>query len=285
MVYGFAAIAKLDGDWLAGRPLASWLSLPMPWLPEPFVDLLRAPWVAPTLAWGGLLLDGLIVPLLLWRRTRALAFIALVVFHSFNGVVLHVFPLPIVATVLSTVFFDPGWPRRFGRRLRLGERAGPPTDEAQRPPSLGALGWTLLLLFVATQLALPLRHHALSDDVAWSEAGATYAWRLRAREKRIALTLRRVDAETGRRVPGDPWARLTPHQIDLLTRSPEALGLYARRLAAEATAQGRTIELRVTALVALNGRPFAPFIADVDLAAASPAWGPPAWVLPSPRTP
>ena len=161
--------------------------------------------------------------------------------------------LPILATILSTAFFEPSWPRRLGRRLGLGSDAAPPRERTgEQPPSTATR--VLVAVFVAAQLLLPLRHLLLPGDVSWNEAGATYAWRLRARDKSVALSLRRLDRATGERVPGDPFKGLTPHQLDLIKRSPDALLVFSHHLAAQAARDGRTIEVRVRAQASLNRR-------------------------------
>ena len=72
IVYAYAALAKVNGDWLQAQPLKMWLRGREEL--GAFGRLLEhdwAPWVA---SYAGLLLDLLIVPGLLWRRTRAVAF-------------------------------------------------------------------------------------------------------------------------------------------------------------------------------------------------------------------
>src|SRR5690606_11851563 len=71
--YFYAGVAKLNPDWLRGEPLRMWLrdSVDLPVLGP----LLVEEWVVYTFAYGGLLFDLLIVPALLWRRTRAPAFL------------------------------------------------------------------------------------------------------------------------------------------------------------------------------------------------------------------
>ena len=76
IVYVFGGIAKLNGDWLAGRPMDEWLAEKAG---APIVGpLLDQPWSGLAFSYGGLLLDLLVVPALLWRRTRPYAFAAAV---------------------------------------------------------------------------------------------------------------------------------------------------------------------------------------------------------------
>ena len=66
--YVFGGIAKLDADWLSGVPMRQLLA---PHFGLPVLgDWLVAPPTALAFAWGGLVFDLLIVPLLLWKWTR-----------------------------------------------------------------------------------------------------------------------------------------------------------------------------------------------------------------------
>src|SRR5688500_13432331 len=77
--YFYGGIAKLNSDWLlGGEPMRTWL-YPLTTAPG-LGALFKADWVVYGFVIGGLLLDLLVVPLLLWRRTRIFAFIAAVLF-------------------------------------------------------------------------------------------------------------------------------------------------------------------------------------------------------------
>ncbi len=86
IVYFFAGLAKLHGDWLEGLPLRFWLpsrsSLPL------VGPLLEQPEVAVVASWVGLIHDLAIGPLLLWRRSRPWALAALVAFHLATAVLI-----------------------------------------------------------------------------------------------------------------------------------------------------------------------------------------------------
>ena len=80
VVYVNAGLAKATTDWLLhAQPLDIWLSartsLP---LIGPYLDL---PGVAFVAAWAGFLFDTTIVFWLLWRRTRGVAYLAVLAFH------------------------------------------------------------------------------------------------------------------------------------------------------------------------------------------------------------
>ncbi|MGK0427269.1 MAG: hypothetical protein ACJAUR_001379, partial [Ulvibacter sp.] len=72
LVYTFASIAKFYPDWLNGTTIALFMeSKKIYWLIGPFLQL---DWVQYAIIYVGILFDFLIVPLLLWKRTRMIAF-------------------------------------------------------------------------------------------------------------------------------------------------------------------------------------------------------------------
>jgi vitamin K-dependent gamma-carboxylase len=70
LVYGYAGVAKLNRDWLNGRPVQMWLAdrTDFPIIGRYFTEQ----WMAYLFSYGGLLFDLTIIPLILWR-TRLLA--------------------------------------------------------------------------------------------------------------------------------------------------------------------------------------------------------------------
>jgi len=110
--YVYGGIAKLNGDWLAGEPIRSWLV-------ERSVDSalgawLTQEWLVYSICYGGLLFDLAIVPLLLWRRTRAVALVAALAFHLTNAYLLTIGIFPWLMIAATLLFLPPDWPRRVG---------------------------------------------------------------------------------------------------------------------------------------------------------------------------
>ena len=66
---------------------------------------LQQKWLHYVLAYGGIVFDLLIVPLLLCRRTRAWAFSIAILFHLFNSVVFQIGIFPYMSIALCVFFF------------------------------------------------------------------------------------------------------------------------------------------------------------------------------------
>ena len=85
IIYAYASVAKFYPDWLDG----SFPKYLMSTRGRDF-DILQQDWVHQAILYFGLFFDLLIVPLLLWKKTRWLAVIASVFFHVFNSVVFQI---------------------------------------------------------------------------------------------------------------------------------------------------------------------------------------------------
>lgn len=264
-VYVFAALAKLNADWLLhGQPLAIWLASRGE---TPLIGPLIAHPAAPmVMSWAGFLFDATIVLWLSWRRTRALAWLAVLGFHTATGLLFDIGMFPLIMVTVTTIFFDPSWPRRLLRRPppRLPDAApvGRPT------PAIAAVA----ALWVALHVALPLRHYALPGDVLWSEAGMRWSWKVLVRAKDGAVTFHVTDPASGRRFAVSPGRYLQPRQESEMAGQPDLIHQLARHIAGDFARRGYPdVEVRAEARVSLNGRPAALLLdPTVDLAALDP---------------
>ena len=119
IVYFFGGVAKLNMDWLHGEPMRTWLAEKISF---PVIGpLFTQEWLVYLFSNGGLLFDLLIAPLLLWRRTRAWAFIAAIGFHMLNSKLFSIGIFPWFMIAATLLFLPPNWPRAFSRFKRLAE--------------------------------------------------------------------------------------------------------------------------------------------------------------------
>jgi hypothetical protein len=277
VVYFYAGLAKLGADWLLhAQPLSIWFSARTE---TPLIGpVLAQPWAAYAAAWLGFLFDISIVFWLSWRRTRPFAYLAVIVFHTLTFVWFDIGLFPFIMTLAASIFFEPDWPRRvFGWLPRSAARA-------PRPVSRPVMA--MVLVYCAFQLLFPLRHFVLPGDVLWNEDGMRWSWKVMVREKNGAVTYRVRDPASGREWHVSPSAYLLPRQVSEMSGQPDLILQLAHHVARDFAAKGVPgVEVRVDALVSLNGRPPALLIDPaVDLAKVSDsAWGSP-WVTPEPET-
>lgn len=305
LVYVFGGIAKLKYDWLVeAQPMQTWLAANTDFpIAGPLFD---QPWVAYALSWAGAVFDLTIVPLLLWRRTRVLAYAAVIAFHLITARLFHLGMFPWIMIASSCLFLPPGWPRRWFRGARhptqptTGPRfAGTPhptqtTTEAplaRTPPAQAAstprrprIVIALLGTYFAFQVAMPLRHLLYPGDVCWTEEGFRLAWHVMVMEKDGSVELNVTEPSTGRRWEVMPTEYLTRYQTKMMAPQPDMILQLAHLVAADFRARGvRDPEVRVDAFVSLNGRRRARLIdPTVDLARETDGLAPKPWILPHP---
>ncbi len=293
VVYVFAGLAKLTGDWLLhAQPLSIWLSartsLPVvgPWL--------DAPWVAYVAAWSGFLFDTTIVAFLLTRKLRPFAYVVVVGFHAATSALFPIGMFPVIMVTGALVFFEPSWPRRLARgvRARLAKHAAPLTPAPQvapvaRPGWRGQVALGLAVAYAAVQVAVPLRAHVYGGNVLWHEQGMRFSWRVMAREKNGSVTFIVRDAAADREWHVAPSQYLTRLQEREMSVQPDLILQLARHIARDFEAQGKgPVTVHAEAIVSLNGRPAELLLdPDVDLAREVDGLAPKRWIRPAPDSP
>ncbi|MEM1214773.1 MAG: HTTM domain-containing protein [Bacteroidota bacterium] len=296
MVYFFGGIAKLNADWLLrAMPLKLWLAGKADkWLIGPWLELPSTAWV---MSIGGAAFDLSITFLLLFRRTRPFAFAWAVAFHLTNHLVFNIGIFPYLSVAATALFFRPDWPLRFWRWLtqrwrkastwherwkqRLSELTldhSPIWQARPRNQNYLLLGFVSLLL---VHSFLPLRHHLYPGDVAWTEDGHRYAWRMMLRSKKGHGHYKILDIETQERSHVDPRDSLTPRQYRKLWTHPDMILQYAHHLRDQAAERGQKIAIYAHVRTRLNDGKYQVYIDDkVDLAQVEWQWWKPAsWIL------
>ena len=278
VVYVFAGLAKLNGDWLLrAQPMQLWLAdrthLPV------VGPLLDEPLVAYAASWSGALFDCTVVGWLLWRRSRPWAYGVLVAFHLITGALFQIGIFPWVMIVGALVFFAPDWPARLAR----GRSSRPPVASAeasrtqiQRPAAAA------LIVLAAVQLLLPLRHYVYDGNVRWTEEGYYWSWRVMITEKAGHVEFRVTDPATGRAWTAGPELVLADWQAEQADTRPDLIHATALLIADHyAREHIAPVEVRADAWVSMNSRPARRIVdPDVDLVAWPRGTVPDGWILP-----
>ncbi|MFP5501587.1 MAG: HTTM domain-containing protein [Candidatus Sericytochromatia bacterium] len=223
------------------------------------------------MSYGGLLFDALVVPMLLWRRTRALGVLAAGAFHVTNMQLFRIDVFPWLALAATTLFFAPDWPRKLLR----GQAALVAAHAPSRP------GLVLFLAaFMGIQAVVPLRHVLYPGPVMWTEEGHRFAWRMMARHKTGTARFYVKLADGSGTWWVDPADYLTSSQVHRLCTFPDMVLQFGHGLAEDFRRRGYgRVEVRAEVLTSVNGRPPMPLVDPrVDLAARPRGLGPSDWI-------
>ena len=144
----------------------------------------------------------------------------------------------------------------------------------QAQPSVLRLPQALVLGFAATwvaiQIVIPLRHHLIPGDVAWTEEGHRFSWRMKLRQKTGEAVFFVERPTTGETIVIYPAQELTSKQYWKMVGNPHFLQQYAHHLATQYAGEDDAVPIvRANASVSLNGRPYRPLVdASANLAAS-----------------
>jgi vitamin K-dependent gamma-carboxylase len=278
IVYVFGGIAKLSPDWFRGEPMRAWMAArtDFPLLGRYFTE----EWAVYTASYGSLLLDLLIVPALLWRRTRWLAFSVAVLFHLSNAHLFSIGVFPWLGIATTTLFLSPDWPRKLGFRWKP---TSPVSENIPLPlPSNPALVLSLVSIYLILQILIPLRHFLYPGRVDWTYEGHRFSWRMKLIDHDARARFYVINPSSGETLEVDPSSVLAEHQVLKMACRPDMILQFAHYLARTIAFYG-TKPLRVEArvLVSMNGRkPELLVDQNVDLAAQPRTLKHAPWLLP-----
>ena len=284
VVYVYAGLAKLNGDWLRGAPMhLSMARRAESSLLGPLFALDVTPLV---MSWGGALLDLLVVPALLWRPTRLPAFLLATTFHLSNVVTFGLGTFPWFSIAATALFFPP---ETFRRLPLLRSALPPPSREdggaaSPRPAPIVAWG---LAAYVLIQVLLPLRPWIYPGNPSWTEYGHRFSWRMMLRAKSGTLQYHVRDRATGEQWSVDPAQFVERWQHRDMLGKPDMILEFAHDLAEHYRRAGHEdLEIRAEALISLNGRAAHPLVdSRVDLLTERRGLPPYSWVRPLPPDP
>ena len=281
VVYFFAGLAKISPDWLHGEPVRYQLAQSHD---TPILGRLFGTEAAVyIMSYGGMLFDLLIVPLLLWRRTRLAAFYVAVLFHLTNALWQPIGIFPWLAIAATALYFPPDWPRHVLRELRITRSTSPSGTADSTPPSSvhRRIVLTGLIIYAVIQIFLPLRPFLWRGGVEWTEAEHRFSWRMFLLAYDSVANFYVTDPNSGNSTRIDLTDVLTPRQIPHMGYLPDMPLQFAHYLAAYLPRRGpRPLQVQARIYVSINGRkPVLYLDPMVDLAAEKRTIGRPRWLL------
>jgi hypothetical protein len=278
IVYTYASVAKMYPDWLDTTVSELFMKGKRDyWLIGSFLQL---DWVHWCISYVGILFDLLIIPMMMWRRTRLLGFFISVFFHLFNSIVFQIGIFPYMSIAFALFFFSPELLRkRFLPKKELYTEGEIIIPEYKKPLI------TALSIYFAFQILLPLRHWAFKDDVLWTEEGHRLSWRMMLRSRSANLSVYVKDKDSTNRIRYDYKALLSTKQQRAVKSKPDMLWQLAQRIKEKEAKEGRNVSVYMDSRVKINGGIHSKLIdSDVDLAAEKWYWYKHhEWILPSPE--
>ena len=276
IVYTSASIAKLYPDWLD----TSVMEILMSGKKDYYIigELLQEKWLHYILAYGGILFDLLIIPLLLWKPTRKWVFITAIFFHLFDSIVFQIGIFPYMSIALCVFFFEPKTIQTIFFKSKSFY------DKAEViVPKYNKFFTVVFGLYFLVQIGLPLRHWFIKDNVLWTEEAHRLSWRMMLRSKYGTAKYTIVDKETNQETVIKLDDYLTKKQQKLASSRPDVIWQFAQRLRNIFEKEGQKIAVYVDCKISVNRKPLKPLInPEVDLASAN--WNVfkhNDWILPS----
>ena len=284
IVYFFAGLAKLNSDWLLNAmPLQIWLpsKYDIPFLG----DLLQQSWIHYAFSWGGAFYDLAIPFLLLWKPSRSIAFIFVVIFHVLTRILFPIGMFPFIMIVSALIFFDATFHERILsffswllKKIRLFRLVK--VNDLQKEKS-SKIAPYVVALFIVVQLLLPWRYVLYPKELFWTEEGYRFSWRVMLMEKAGYAQFIIKNTKTGSQFAVNNSDFLTPFQEKQMSTQPDFILEYAHYLGAHFKSQGhQNIAVHVESYVALNGRLSQPFISpEVNLLDVEDTFEHKDWIL------
>ena len=248
IVYTYASVAKMYPDWLnysvPKNLMAARANYPV------IGEFLQHHWVHVCITWFGILFDLLIIPALLWKRTRLAAFCISIFFHLFNSIVFQIGIFPYLSLAFTVFFFSRERIHSIFMRKKPYYKDNEIVVPNYKPILIG-----IASVWFVIQIALPLRHWFIPGDVLWTEEGHRLSWRMMLRGRSGTTQFYIVDkANPDQRERVDKSKYLTHKQIRSVSAKPDFIWQFAQRLKQIYAEQGKDIKVYADSKVSVNGK-------------------------------
>ncbi len=286
IVYFYAGLAKLNTDWLLkALPLKIWLPahahLPV------VGAFMKTTWVAFVFSWFGALYDLSIPFLLLIKKTRPYAYVAVVVFHLMTWILFPIGMFPFIMILATLIFFSAKFHEQLQARIAqwfmlISRLPRPSYTPNYKPFKTNLFVKGLMVVFIALQLLLPWRYLLYPGNLFWTEEGYRFSWRVMLMEKAGYAYFTINDPNSGRIGQAYAGDYLTPNQEKMMATQPDMILQFAQYLAKEYISQGITNPIiTVDAYTTLNGSGSKLMIDNtVDLTKIEEGFHHKSWILP-----
>lgn len=257
ILYIFGTVAKFYPDWLDGT--FTKLMYEGANIPSVFKEMFTAKWFYISIAYLGILFDGLIVPLLLFKRTRTWALVASLIFHLFNSITLHIGIFPYFALSFAVFFYEPDQIRALFFKKKPILDINSISYQQIKEEALSKTSLIIVSVFAFVQLVLPLRMHFIEGDVLWTDEAHRLSWRMMLRSRAGYTNYIVENKKTGERRYYDIENVLTTKQEARLT-SPDMIWQMAQYIKKEYANKGEDVAVYAESYVSINRRDLSRFV-------------------------
>ena len=262
IVYFYAGLTKLNSDWLfRAMPLKIWLPSKYD-LPLIGNNLMQQEWFHFAMSWGGVLYDLIIPFLLIFRKTRFVAFLLVLFFHVFTRVLFPIGMFPYIMILSTIIFFDSNVHYKIIHfTIKILEFFKMKTDNLKLSFSqvnhykVWNTSLLIIVVFMTIQIIIPLRSLLYPGELFWNEQGYRFSWRVMLMEKKGNSVFKIVNSKTNSffYVNNDDF--LTPVQQKQMSFQPDMILEYGHYLGNHFKSQGhQNVAVFVESYVSLNGR-------------------------------
>ncbi|WP_028980361.1 HTTM domain-containing protein [Sporocytophaga myxococcoides] len=284
MLYIFAAIAKINSDWLLhAQPLKIWLiarnDMPL------IGFLFNYKWTPYLFSWFGFLYD-LTIPFLLWnKKTRITAYAAVIVFHLMTSLLFPIGMFPYIMIVTALIFFSEDFHLKLLSKFNKLFKGSEGFISSSNSHTFKQLNQKVIIglftLFFFIQILLPFRYLLYPGQLFWTEEGFRFSWRVMLIEKAGYAEFKVRDAVSGKWVIVNNNEFLTKLQEKMMATQPDMILQYAHLLRDHYAKIGfEKPQVFVDSYVTLNGRLGRVLVdPNTDLAAQEESFNHKSWIL------
>ncbi len=256
IVFAYGAINKLQSDWISGAIGEVYTDhfIKRGLIPELFRDI----GFSRVFTYGGIIMDGLVMPALFWRRSRILAMFLITSFHLSNAYLFEIGPFPWTMIGSLVLFAEP---QHFLECLKkIGVVSEQPKESNPVVKNTSVVLRLTMVAIIFFHTVIPARRWIfnLPGPTTWTTEGMIFSWFMMGHAKYLrSLIIYVEDRKTGRRLEEPPLKRLSQKQAFSFGIFPRMSIEYAHFLAEKYKAEHQFkdpavfMEIRIS----YNGRP------------------------------
>ncbi|CAN5315328.1 HTTM domain-containing protein [soil metagenome] len=295
IVYFYGGIAKLNYDWLHGRPQTEYM------MQQAHLavigPIVSHPLFAQIVTYGGIAVDLSLGFLLFFGPTFWLGTIIAVAFHLLNSRLfpIGIFPWLMIGTIGLFAPYD--WPRKvlakiapILSRLKISvtsaskaEKTNAAFEKTDEVSKRDAAILIFLHVYVLLQILIPLRRFLYPGETSWTELGHRFSWSMMLRTKLIkSFEVKATNPKTGAKLTVDLTSGMNSKQIYQMMSRPDMILRYAHYVADQQEMKtGVRPIVKIRAIESLNLRPVQDLVDyNVDLASEKDTLMPFTWIIP-----